>query len=38
MLWGKPQLSHTNNKRRQKLKNQNQNSRQKTTKSPLLNS
>jgi hypothetical protein len=38
VLWRKSQLSHTNNKRRQKLKNQNQNSRQKTTKSSLLNS
>jgi hypothetical protein len=33
LLWRKPQLSHTNNERRQRLKNQNQNSRQRTTKS-----
>jgi hypothetical protein len=38
LLWGKPQLSHTNNKRRQKLKNQNQNSGREITKSSLLNS
>jgi hypothetical protein len=38
VLWRKPQLSHTNNERIQKLKNQNQNSEQRTTKSSLLNS
>jgi hypothetical protein len=27
LLWGKPQLSHTNNKKRQKLLNQNQNAK-----------
>jgi hypothetical protein len=38
LLWGKPQPSHTNNKRRQKLLNQNQNAEQRRDKGFLLHS
>jgi hypothetical protein len=36
-FWRKPKHSHTNNEGRQKLKDQNQNSGRKTTKSSLIN-
>jgi hypothetical protein len=36
MLWGKPQLSHTNNEGKQKLKNQNQNTEQRTAKGSFV--
>jgi hypothetical protein len=38
LLWGKPQLSHTNNEGKQKLKNQNQNTEQRIAKSSFLDS
>jgi hypothetical protein len=38
LLWGRPKLSHTNNEGKLKLKDQNQNTEQRTAKSSLLNS
>jgi hypothetical protein len=38
LLWGQPKLSHANNEGKQKLKNQNQNTEPRTTKSSFLNS